>query len=82
MQEAVVICENGSEETISILKPHDSFGDVSILCNIAQPYTIRVQDLSRVLRLDKQSFTNILEIYFQDGQKILNNLLEVIYSLK
>nr|XP_043633868.1 potassium channel SKOR-like [Erigeron canadensis] len=74
--EAVVVCENGSEETISVLKPHDSFGEVSILCNIAQPYTIQVQDLSRVLRLDKQSFTNILEIYFQDGQKILNNLLE------
>ncbi|CAN1858168.1 Potassium channel GORK, partial [Linum perenne] len=29
-----------------------------------------------LLRLDKQSFSGILEIYFNDGRKILNNLLE------
>ncbi|GJZ76792.1 potassium channel SKOR-like protein [Tanacetum coccineum] len=74
--EEVVICEDGSEEIVSILKPHDSFGDISILCNISQPYTVRVRNLCRLLRLDKQSFTNILEIYFHDGRKILNNLLE------
>lgn len=74
--EEVVVHEDGSEETISILKPHDSFGDVSILCNIPQPDTVRVNDLCRLLRLDKQSFSNILEIYFHDGRKILNNLLE------
>ncbi|PWA67392.1 Ankyrin repeat-containing protein [Artemisia annua] len=74
--EAVVICEDGSEEIVAILKTHDSFGDISILCNISQPYTVRVRDLCRLLRLDKQAFTNILEIYFHDGRKILNNLLE------
>ncbi|KAF2295542.1 hypothetical protein GH714_033164 [Hevea brasiliensis] len=30
----------------------------------------------RLLRLDKQSFSNILEIYFYDGRRILNNILE------
>nr|XP_043632103.1 potassium channel SKOR-like [Erigeron canadensis] len=74
--DAIVVCEDGSEEKVSVLNPHDSFGDVSILCNIPQTYTIRVQDLTRLLRLDKQSFSNILEIYFQDGRKILNNLLK------
>ncbi|KAF5769352.1 putative potassium channel, voltage-dependent, EAG/ELK/ERG, rmlC-like jelly roll [Helianthus annuus] len=74
--EEVVICEDGSEEIVSNLKPHDSFGDVSILCNIPQPYTVQVCELCRLLRLDKQTFTNILEIYFLDGRKILNNLLE------
>ncbi|KAK1410666.1 hypothetical protein QVD17_37204 [Tagetes erecta] len=74
--EEVVICEDGSEETISNLKLHDSFGDVSVLCNIPQPYTVRVCELCRLLRLDKQTFTNILEIYFHDGRKVLNNLLE------
>ncbi|KAK9062199.1 hypothetical protein SSX86_019385 [Deinandra increscens subsp. villosa] len=74
--EEVVICEDGSEEVVSNLKLHDSFGDVSILCNIPQPYTVRVCELCRILRLDKQTFSNILEIYFQDGRKILNNLIE------
>lgn len=78
VQEEIGICEDGSEETVSILKPHSSFGEVSILCNIPQPYTVQVCELCRLLRLDKQSFSNILEIYFHDGRKILNNLVEVI----
>lgn len=74
----MVVYEGGPEEEISILNPHDSFGDVSILCNIPLPYTIRVQESCLVLKLDHQSFSNILKIYFHDKQKILNNLLEVI----
>ncbi|XP_028768743.1 potassium channel SKOR [Neltuma alba] len=68
--------ENGSEETVSLLEPNSSFGQISILCNIPQPYTVRVCELCRLLRLDKQSFTDILDIYFYDGRKVLNNLLE------
>ncbi|EXC20599.1 Potassium channel SKOR [Morus notabilis] len=74
--EEVGIGEDGSEETISSLQPKSSFGIISILCNIPQPYTVRVCELCRLLRIDKQSFTNILDIYFHDGRKILNNLLE------
>ncbi|KAL3838718.1 hypothetical protein ACJIZ3_023309 [Penstemon smallii] len=66
------------EDTVSNLKPNDLFGEISILCNIPQPYTVRVCELCRLLRIDKQSFSNILEIYFHDGRKILTNLLEVI----
>ncbi|KAJ4840877.1 hypothetical protein Tsubulata_010371 [Turnera subulata] len=74
--EEVGIMEDGSEETVSLLQPNSSFGQISILCNIPQPYTVRVCELCRLLRIDKQSFSNILEIYFYDGRKILNNLLE------
>ncbi|KAG6753809.1 hypothetical protein POTOM_041808 [Populus tomentosa] len=65
-----------AEESIKLLQTYSSFGEVSFLCNTGQPYTIRVRELCRVLRLDKQSFTEILEIYFSDGRIILNNLLE------
>ncbi|KAK6913511.1 Ankyrin repeat [Dillenia turbinata] len=74
--EEVGIAEDGSEETVSLLQPDSLFGEISILCNIPQPYTVRVCELCRLLRIDKQSFTSILEIYFYDGRKILNNLLE------
>ncbi|KAM7515882.1 hypothetical protein LguiA_005465 [Lonicera macranthoides] len=74
--EEIGICEDGSQETVSLLEPNSMFGEVSILCNIPQPYTVRVCELCRLLRLDKQSFSNILEIYFHDGRTILNNLLE------
>ncbi|KAJ4835812.1 hypothetical protein Tsubulata_031355 [Turnera subulata] len=65
-----------TEEFLLSLQSHSSFGEISFLCKTPQPYTIRVRELCRVLRLDKQSFTEILEIYFSDGRLILNNLLE------
>ncbi|GFY90743.1 STELAR K+ outward rectifier [Actinidia rufa] len=74
--EEVGIRADGSEESVSNLEPNSSFGEISILCNIPQPYTVRVCELCRLLRVDKQSFSNILEIYFHDGRIILNNLLE------
>uniref|UniRef100_A0ACD5VC66 Uncharacterized protein n=1 Tax=Avena sativa TaxID=4498 RepID=A0ACD5VC66_AVESA len=74
--EGVGIGEDGQEETILMLEPESSFGEIAILCNIPQPYSVRVCELCRLLRLDKQSFTNILEIYFVDGRKILSNLTE------
>ncbi|GJS25551.1 potassium channel SKOR-like protein [Tanacetum coccineum] len=73
----IVVYEGGTNESVSILTPHDSFGDVSILCNIPRPYTMRVFERSLLLRIDMQSFTNILKIYFHDKGKILNNLLKV-----
>ncbi|GAB2224818.1 hypothetical protein Drorol1_Dr00005595 [Drosera rotundifolia] len=74
--EMVGIGEDGSEETISLLEPNSSFGEVSILCNIPQPYTVRVCELCRLLRIDKQALTNIIEIFFHDGRRVLNNILE------
>ncbi|KAG9137578.1 hypothetical protein Leryth_019769 [Lithospermum erythrorhizon] len=74
--EEVGIADDRSEETVSLLEPGSSFGEVSILCNVPQPYTVRVCELCRLLRIDKQSFSNIVDIYFHDGRRILTNLLE------
>ncbi|KAL8161187.1 hypothetical protein V2J09_012676 [Rumex salicifolius] len=74
--EKVGISKDGVEETVSYLESYNCFGEISILCNIPQPYTVRVCELCRLLRIEKQTFTNIIEIYFSDGRKIFNNLLE------
>ncbi|XP_052183654.1 potassium channel SKOR-like isoform X2 [Diospyros lotus] len=64
------------ETAVLHLQTFSSFGEVSILCNIPALYTVRVCELSKLLRLDKQSFTEVLEIYFSDGRIIVNNVLE------
>ncbi|CAL2262472.1 unnamed protein product [Prunus armeniaca] len=68
--------DNETEELLERLQTYSSFGEVSFLCNTPQPYAVRVRQLCRVLRLDKQSFREILEIHFLDGRIILNNLIE------
>lgn len=65
------------EKCIRTLETSSSLNELSVLCNIPVPDTIRVAELSKLLRVDKQSLTNILEIYFADARVILNNLLEV-----
>ncbi|KAK9682305.1 hypothetical protein RND81_10G064300 [Saponaria officinalis] len=76
MLEEVGIGEDGSEQTMTLLEPNSTFGQISIFCNVAQPYTIRVCELCHLLRIDKQSLTNILDVYFYDSRMIYNNLLE------
>ncbi|XP_057460218.1 potassium channel SKOR-like isoform X2 [Actinidia eriantha] len=68
--------DDETEEPLPYLQMYSSFGEISILCNVPAPCTVRVCELSRLLRLDKQSFTDILEIYFSDGRTIVNNVLE------
>ncbi|KAL6652668.1 hypothetical protein ACP70R_011593 [Stipagrostis hirtigluma subsp. patula] len=74
--EEVATGEGGSEEIISELLPYDIVGDVAVVCNIPQPHTVRVCELCSLLRIDKQSLTSILQIYFKDSHQILSNLLQ------
>ncbi|XP_038725623.1 potassium channel SKOR-like isoform X2 [Tripterygium wilfordii] len=67
---------NEIEKILMRLQTNSSFGEISFLCNTPQPYTVRVRELCRVLRLDKQSFIEILATYFSDGRIILDNLVE------
>ncbi|KAF8036318.1 hypothetical protein BT93_C2135 [Corymbia citriodora subsp. variegata] len=72
-----IIKEDDKEDRITINLPSDStLGEIPLLCNTTMPYTVRAGELCRLLRLTKQSFTEILETYFSDGRIVLSNLLE------
>ncbi|XP_042398205.1 potassium channel KOR1-like [Zingiber officinale] len=71
--EGIEIGENGLVSNLR-LEPNSSFGEVAILCKIPQPYTVRVSELCRLMRLDKQALTTILDMYFVDGRIVLRNL--------
>ncbi|RCV33800.1 hypothetical protein SETIT_7G111600v2 [Setaria italica] len=74
--EEVATGEGGSEEIISELLPYDIVGDVAVVCNVPQPYSVRVCELCSVLRIDRQSLTSILQVYSKDNRQILSNLLK------
>jgi potassium channel len=80
-KEEVIIGDDGSEEFIAGLSPYNIFGEVAVLCNIPQPYTVRVCELCKLLRMEKQSLTGILQLYFKDSRQILSNLLKVHYQV-
>ncbi|THU58798.1 hypothetical protein C4D60_Mb03t18240 [Musa balbisiana] len=74
--EAVAVRDDGSEESIAKLTTYDALGDAAALCNIPQRYTVRVCELCRLLRIEKQSLANISQLYFKDGNQMLVNLLK------
>ncbi|KAL9170064.1 hypothetical protein ABFS82_04G119700 [Erythranthe guttata] len=55
---------------------YSSIGDVSVLCDIPEPRTVQTTELSKLLRIDKQALTEIIETYFSDGRTVIDNLLE------
>ncbi|KAJ1271181.1 hypothetical protein BS78_06G109200 [Paspalum vaginatum] len=74
--EEVATGQGGSEEIVSELLPYDIVGDIAVVCNVPQPHTVRGCELCSLLRIDKQSLTSILQIYFKDSRQILSNLLK------
>lgn len=74
--EEILVHEDGKLEMIEKHQADSIFGEVGVLCNIPQPFTVRVLELCRLLRVDKHAFTDLVQIYFNDGRLVINNLLE------
>ncbi|XP_021909583.1 potassium channel SKOR-like isoform X2 [Carica papaya] len=68
--------DDEAEDFLMRLHAYSLVGEISFLCNLPHSCTIKAREFCRILRIDKQSFTEILEIYFLDGRIVLNNLLE------
>lgn len=70
------IIKTGVPEITQTLTRHRSFGEFSVLRNVPQAYTVRVQQPSTLLRLDKEIFNNIIGKYEEDGRKVLTRVVE------
>lgn len=55
----------------------DVVGEIGVLCYMPQPFTVRSRKLSQLLRLDRIVFMDIARQYKEDGQRIVDNLLQV-----
>ncbi|PHT47929.1 hypothetical protein CQW23_12137 [Capsicum baccatum] len=49
VEELTNLEENETEESLLDLQTYNSVGEISILCNIPDPYTVQVSELSRLL---------------------------------
>ncbi|WVY94705.1 hypothetical protein V8G54_033793 [Vigna mungo] len=53
----------------------DAFGEIGVLYQIPQPFTVRTTELSQILRVNKTSLMNVLQANPRDAQIIMDNLL-------
>lgn len=57
----------------------DIFGEMEVLCDRPQPFTVRTTELSQILRLNRTALTNTIHANKADGQIIMSNLYLVIF---
>lgn len=59
----------------------DIFGEIGVLCNRPQPFTVRTTELSQILRINRTSLTNTIHAHKADGHIIMSNLYLKLTSL-
>lgn len=55
----------------------DMFGELGVLCQRPQPFTVRTTKLSQILRLKRTSLLYIIQSNTEDGNLIMNNFFMV-----
>ena len=74
----MVLRVNGHDQRVQKVLAGDTFGDIGVLCDSPQPFTVRTTELSQLLRLSKTSLLNIVQANKADGHIIMSNLYVVL----
>ncbi|XP_031104183.1 potassium channel KAT3-like isoform X1 [Ipomoea triloba] len=73
---------NGTEQFLSKLGATQMAGEVGVIFNIPQPFTVRSKRLSQVIRISHHHFKQLLQPLTEDGKKILSNFSQHLKGLK
>ncbi|XP_052208872.1 potassium channel KAT3 isoform X2 [Diospyros lotus] len=78
----VMIYRNGTEQFLSKLGAGDMAGEIGVLFNIPQPFTVRTKRLSQVIRISHHNFKENVQPHKADGKAIISNLIQYLKGLK
>lgn len=66
----------GIEQIHGRASPGEVFGEIGVLCNVPQPFTVRTTELSQLLRLSRTTLMKIIQESAVDGPIVMNNLFQ------
>lgn len=78
----VLTVKNGMEQFLSKLEPPDMFGEIGVLFNSPQPFTVRTKRLSQVIRVSHNHFKQLVQPFTEDGKTIISNIQKHLKDLK
>ncbi|MCD7450199.1 hypothetical protein HAX54_004346 [Datura stramonium] len=78
----VVTYKNGMEQFLSKLGSQQMFGEIGVIFNIPQPFTVRTKRLSQVVRISHHHFKQLVQPLQEDGKIILTNFIQHLKGLK
>ncbi|KAE8687645.1 Potassium channel AKT1 [Hibiscus syriacus] len=77
----VVTYKNGTEQFLSNLESADMAGEIGVIFNIPQPFTVRTRRLSQVIRISHHNFKQMLQSGSEDGMIIIANFIQYLIGL-
>ncbi|RVX19571.1 Potassium channel KAT3 [Vitis vinifera] len=78
----VLIYKNGTEQFLTKQGPAEMAGEIGVIFNIPQPFTVRTKRLSQVIRISHHHFKQIVQQQNEDGKTIILNFVQYLRSLK
>ncbi|XVF48480.1 hypothetical protein PTKIN_Ptkin03bG0193700 [Pterospermum kingtungense] len=78
----VLAYKNGTEQFLSKLGSADMAGEIGVLFNIPQPFTVRTKRLSQVIRVSHHHFKQIVQPQSEDGKIMIGNFVQYLKDLK
>ncbi|KAG4112918.1 hypothetical protein ERO13_D13G192300v2 [Gossypium hirsutum] len=74
--------KNGTEQFLSKLGAADMAGEIGVIFNIPQPFTVRTKRLSQVVRISHHHFKQMIQPQSEDGKIIIANFMKYLQGLK
>ncbi|XVF35502.1 hypothetical protein REPUB_Repub18cG0151100 [Reevesia pubescens] len=78
----VLTYKNGTEQFLSKLGSADMAGEIGVIFNIPQPFTVRTKRLSQVIRISHHPFKQMVQPQSEDGKIIIANFMQYLKGLK
>ncbi|OAY26718.1 potassium channel KAT3 isoform X2 [Manihot esculenta] len=78
----VLTYKNGTEQSLSKLGAADMAGEIGVIFNIPQPFTVRTKRLSQVIRMSHHHFKQMVQPQSEDGKIIISNFIQYLKGLK
>ncbi|KAK1259327.1 Potassium channel KAT3 [Acorus gramineus] len=72
---------NGTEQFLQRLGPAEMAGEIGVIFNIPQPFTVRSRRLSQVVRIGHHLFQQIVQPLIADGNIIISNFKQHLKGL-
>lgn len=79
----VLAYKNGMEQQpLTKLGSSEMVGEIGVIFNIPQPFTVRTKRLSQVIRISHHHFKQLVQPHSKDGKIIITNFVQYLKGLK
>ncbi|PKI66004.1 hypothetical protein CRG98_013589 [Punica granatum] len=78
----ILTYKNGMEQQLTKLGSSEMVGEIGVIFNIPQPFTVRTKRLSQVVRISHHHFKQMVQPHSPDGKKIICNFIQYLKGLK